>query len=112
MSDQPALRRRLGPFDAVVLLVLAGTVAAATLGGDASIDRFDSFVGENGALGILRSAGLLFFAFAGYARIATLGEEVVGPERTIPRAIPVALAITLLVYGAVGVAALLAAGPR
>ena len=45
--------------------------------------------------GILQSAGLLFFAFAGYARIATLGEEVREPERTIPRAIPIALAITV-----------------
>ena len=38
-----------------------------------------------------QAAGLLFFAFAGYARIATLGEEVVDPARTIPRAIPIAL---------------------
>lgn len=46
--------------------------------------------------GVLQSAGLLFFAFAGYARIATLGEEVIEPRRTIP----IALAITLLVYTA------------
>ncbi|MEX2550168.1 MAG: amino acid permease, partial [Nitriliruptoraceae bacterium] len=55
--------------------------------------------------------GLLFFAFAGYARIATLGEEVVEPETTIPRAIPLALGITLAVYLTVAVAALLTAGP-
>ena len=41
--------------------------------------------------GVLQAAGLLFFAFAGYARIATLGEEVRDPARTIPRAIPIAL---------------------
>ena len=41
------------------------------------------------------AAGLLFFAFAGYARIATLGEESRRPARTIPRAIPLALGITL-----------------
>ncbi len=64
-----------------------------------------------GARGVLEAAGLLFFAFAGYARIATLGEEVVDPARTIPRAIPTALGIALVVYGAVAVAALLAAGP-
>ena len=45
-----------------------------------------------GPYGILQAAGLLFFAFAGYARIATLGEEVRDPQRTIPRAIPIALA--------------------
>jgi APA family basic amino acid/polyamine antiporter len=61
--------------------------------------------------GVLQSAGLLFFAFAGYARIATLGEEVRDPARTIPRAIPLALGITVAVYLAVGLAALAAAGP-
>lgn len=54
--------------------------------------------------GVLQSAGLLFFAFAGYARIATLGEEVIEPRRTIP----IALAITLLVYTAVTVSVLMA----
>ena len=61
--------------------------------------------------GVLQSAGLLFFAFAGYARIATMGEEVRDPARTIPRAITLALAIAVVVYVVVGVAALLAAGP-
>ncbi len=66
---------------------------------------------HGGVYGVLQSAGLLFFAFAGYARIATMGEEVRDPERTIPRAIPIALAITVVIYLAVGLAALLAAGP-
>jgi APA family basic amino acid/polyamine antiporter len=62
-------------------------------------------------LGVLQSAGFLSFAFAGYARIATMGEEVVDPARTIPRAITTALAITLAVYLMVGVAAITALGP-
>lgn len=61
--------------------------------------------------GILQSAGFLFFAFAGYARIATMGEEVREPARTIPRAITTALAIALAVYGLVAVSALHAIGP-
>jgi APA family basic amino acid/polyamine antiporter len=61
--------------------------------------------------GVLQAAGLLFFAFAGYARIATLGEEVREPERTIPRAIPIALGITVALYAAVAVALLVALGP-
>jgi APA family basic amino acid/polyamine antiporter len=65
----------------------------------------------NGPHGTLQAAGLLFFAFAGYARIATLGGEVRDPERTIPRAIPTALGITLLVYGVVALAVLLVLGP-
>ncbi|MBV8861714.1 MAG: amino acid permease, partial [Mycobacterium sp.] len=64
------------------------------------------------AYGVLQSAGLLFFAFAGYARIATMGEEVRDPARAIPRAIIVALGIAVVVYVVVGVTVLLAAGPQ
>lgn len=49
----------------------------------------------------LAAAGLIFFAFAGYARIATLGEEVRRPEVTIPKAVPIALSAVVLVYLAV-----------
>ncbi|SDZ55920.1 basic amino acid/polyamine antiporter, APA family [Saccharopolyspora shandongensis] len=66
---------------------------------------------SGGPYGILQAAGLLFFAFAGYARIATLGEEVRDPHRTIPRAIPLALSITVIVYAVVGLAVLTAFGP-
>src|SRR5215207_6413745 len=61
--------------------------------------------------GVFQAAGLLFFAFAGYARIATLGEEVRDPARTIPRAIPLALGVTLAVYLLVATAGLAAVGP-
>jgi basic amino acid/polyamine antiporter, APA family len=67
--------------------------------------------GTSSAYGILQSAGLLFFAFAGYARIATLGEEVRDPETTIPRAIPRALGIVVVLYGVVGVVLLAVLGP-
>ncbi len=53
----------------------------------------------------------MFFAFAGYARIATLGEEVRDPARTIPRAIPIALGLTLVVYAIVAVTVLSVLGP-
>ena len=53
--------------------------------------------------GVLQAAGLIFFAFAGYARIATFGEEVINPERTIPWAIPRALGAVLLIYLTVAV---------
>jgi APA family basic amino acid/polyamine antiporter len=94
----------------VVLLALVLVVVGALFGGQARADRLDD-VATGDVRGVLQSAGLLFFAFAGYARIATLGEEVVDPARTIPRAIPRALGLTLLVYLAVLVAALAAVGP-
>ncbi|MDQ0644842.1 amino acid transporter [Microbacterium murale] len=62
------------------------------------------------AYGVLQGAGLLFFAFAGYARIATMGEEVVDPARTIPRAIALALSGAVVVYALVAVIVLLTLG--
>jgi APA family basic amino acid/polyamine antiporter len=96
---------------AVVLVALATCVVATAAGGSASAARLWPLE-RVGPRGVLQAAGLLFFAFAGYARIATLGEEVVDPARTIPRAIPVALGLTLLVYAIVTVSALGAAGSR
>ncbi len=95
---------------AVVLAALVAVVVGALAGGQATTTNLGSLT-VAGWQGILESAGLLFFAFAGYARIATLGEEVVDPARTIPRAIPIALGITLVVYATVAVSALLAVGP-
>lgn len=59
----------------------------------------------------LQAAGLLFFAFAGYARIATLGEEVRDPERTIPRAILISLTAVLTLYAVIGLTILGALTP-
>lgn len=90
---------------AVVLAVLAAVVVVILGFGDADVARIG--VGSDVSVaGVLQAAGLLFFAFAGYARIATLGEEVRDPARTIPRAIPIALTIALVVYGVVAVAVL------
>ncbi|MBW8798939.1 MAG: amino acid permease [Streptomyces sp.] len=89
---------------AVVLAVLASVVVVCLTSGAADAGRLGIGL-PTGLAGVLEAAGLLFFAFAGYARIATLGEEVRDPARTIPRAIPLALGITLVVYACVAVAA-------
>ena len=87
----------------VVLAALAVVVAACLAGGQADLARLsDDVTPERGVYGVLQSAGLLFFAFASYARIATMGEEVRNPQRTIPRAITLALGITVAVYAIVG----------
>ncbi len=85
---------------AVVLAVLAAVVIVVLGFGDVDGARL-VIADDVSVVGVLQAAGLLFFAFAGYARIATLGEEVSDPARTIPRAIPIALGITLVVYGVV-----------
>ncbi|ALR11719.1 transporter [Mycobacteroides saopaulense] len=94
---------------AIVLAVLAAIVVTAF--GSGGIDAAALDVTEVSITGVLQASGLLFFAFAGYARIATLGEEVRDPARTIPRAIPIALSIALVVYAVVAVAVLTTLGP-
>lgn len=85
----------------LLLVLLSGWFAA-----DLDATRLDVGSRDNmvdSTYGVLQSAGLIFFAFAGYARIATLGEEVREPERVIPRAILVALAAVLVLYSVIGV---------
>jgi APA family basic amino acid/polyamine antiporter len=94
----------------IVLVALAAAVAAGTSTGLPQWGAGGSLV-AGGGYGILQSAGLLFFAFAGYARIATMGEEVRDPARTIPRAITISLTIAVVVYGVVAVVVLGVLGP-
>lgn len=96
-----------------VLAVLGTLVVTSLAGADRGVGAGDLADGlaSAGAWGVLQSAGLLFFAFAGYARIATLGEEVRDPGRTIPRAVVLALTLAVVVYAAVGVTVLAVLGP-
>ena len=105
-----ALARWLVAASLIALLVVVVVIASS---GDAATTRLGGWdsLGSGGVYGVLQAAGLIFFALAGYARIATLGEEVREPERTIPRAILIGLAITVAVYFAVAIAALAAVGP-
>ncbi|MBM9624214.1 amino acid permease [Streptomyces zhihengii] len=96
---------------AVVLAVLAAVVVASLTSSASSAARLG--VGGDATFGgVLQAAGMLFFAFAGYARIATLGEEVRDPQRTIPRGIAIALGITLFVYTVVAISVLSVLGPQ
>jgi len=100
---------RLARAIVTVVLVALAVVVASGIAGPTTAPP--ALAASGGWYGVLQSAGLLFFAFAGYARMATMGEEVRDPARTIPRAILTALAITLVVYAAVAVTALGVLGP-
>lgn len=66
------------------------------------VDNFSPFFkGSSGVQGFLEATALMFVAYTGYGRIATLGEEVREPRRTIPRAIIATLVTTMLLYMAV-----------
>ncbi len=93
-----------------VLAILAFLVVVAFGSGPASTGGAGGELGS--ALGVLQAAGLLFFAFAGFARIATMGEEIREPQRNIPRAILAALAVALILYLLLAQGLLHALGPQ
>ena len=64
------------------------------------IEHFRPFA-PGGLAGTLEAAAILFFAYTGYARIATLGEEVREPRQTIPRAIVITIVSSAVLYMAV-----------
>jgi basic amino acid/polyamine antiporter, APA family len=97
----------------LILVILSGATLLVFLGAGSAggLTIAEGWV-SSGPYGVLQSAGLLFFAFAGYARVATLGEEVINPSRTIPRAIVIALGVTIVLYAAVAVVLLGVLGPE
>jgi APA family basic amino acid/polyamine antiporter len=96
----------------VTLLALgAFIIAGLSRVAEADSGRFTPFFPDGGDVSpLLYATALMFVAFAGYARVATLGEEVRSPEKTIPRAIIIMLVVTAIVYVLVAVAAIGAVG--
>ena len=92
-----------------VLLTFVGVVSAHL--GYAVSAGWAAAPPSAGPVGVVAAAGLLFVAFAGYARIATLGEEVRDPVRVLPRAIAIAFVVVLTAYAAVGSVVLRVLGP-
>jgi APA family basic amino acid/polyamine antiporter len=100
------IKRSVRVTDIVVVISVLSLLAVILIG----------FVGWNpsnmtpfaphGVSGILQATGLLFFAYTGYSRIATLVEEVHNPKRTIPRATVIALSTALVLYLGVALTAL------
>lgn len=92
----------------VVVAVVGAVLLAAVVAGASSSPDLAAVVPTGGPspAGLLEAAGILFFAFAGYARIATLGEEVRDPARTIPRAVVIAFVVVIIAYTAVAVTVL------
>ena len=62
------------------------------------------FFGKGGD-GIISGAAIIFFAFSGFSRVTTVSEEVINPERTIPKAIIVSILISALLYFMISLAA-------
>lgn len=103
--------RRSSRVNLVIVAISLGSLLLFTVLGAPSVrvEHFRPFA-PSGWRGILESAAVLFFAYTGYARIATLGEEVKEPRSTIPRAVLITICGALLLYFAVAIVALGIAG--
>jgi APA family basic amino acid/polyamine antiporter len=85
--------------------ILAGVTITALLAlliAASQLPKADSALPEGDALGVLGSAGLIFFAFAGYARVATLGAELRNPQQNVSRAIWISMSAVVLLYLGLG----------
>jgi APA family basic amino acid/polyamine antiporter len=74
----------------VALLLLVGILGIQVV----AVESQD----QSSIAGVLPAAALIFFAFAGYARVATLGPEVKNPSENIPKAITVSLVVVIAIY--------------
>ena len=96
--DAIGIRRSVKITGVIVIISIVSLVAVALIGLPfAHVSNFSPFA-PNGVLGVLQATGLLFFAYTGYSRIATLVEEVHNPKRTIPRASMIALGSVSILY--------------
>lgn len=94
-------------LSSLLLFVLAGLPVAISRGGENLAPFFRPGAGPHE---FLQACALMFVAYTGYGRIATLGEEIRDPRRNIPRAIILALVVTMALYVAVGLVAVASIG--
>jgi APA family basic amino acid/polyamine antiporter len=108
--------RRSNAVNAVIVAVTLFSLLLFVVTGAPSMERgnlLPLFAVDGRGVGIpalLEATALMFVAYTGYARIATLGEEVREPERTIPKAIVAAAVLVMLLYGAVAIVGIGVAG--
>lgn len=107
--------KKAGKLNTAIVAVTIASLAAFVVAGVPSLELANlTPFAPAGFFGIAESAALLFFAYTGYARIATLGEEVHEPRKTIPRAVVITIVVSVVLYlvvalvavGSVGSAAL------
>lgn len=92
--------RRSNQLNMMVVAVSVGALTSVivTAWGEAAATSPMPFAGT---AGLIEAAALVFVAFTGYGRVATLGEEVSNPRRTIPIAVMVTVAVSALIYAGV-----------
>ena len=92
------LRRSNWGNVALVTIAIVG-LAAFLLSNPHPGPQYDyGIVRDVSAANVANAAALMFVAFAGYGRLATLGEEVTDPTRNIPKAVLITVGVTAVLY--------------
>lgn len=103
--------RRSNTVNIVIVSITLAALIALVMAGASSVDPArlrlfgadSAWEARSGMGALLHAAALMFVAYTGYGRIATLNEEVHAPRRTIPAAIIVTLVVSAAMYLAVAV---------
>lgn len=99
--------KKAGVFNLVIVTITLLSLIYLAFSGipEVNFENFKPFA-PFGISGIAEAAALLFFAFTGYGRIATLAEEVTDPKKTIPKAIIITIVTAILLYSVISVVAI------
>lgn len=99
MQESSALNIFCTTLEVSGLLIVVLVAASFLLGTDAAVPPVAAATGEApGWSAVVQGAALAFYAFVGFEDIVNVAEEVKNPERNVPKAILLALAIAGGVY--------------
>jgi APA family basic amino acid/polyamine antiporter len=110
--------RRSNIVNTLIVSITLAALASFVVGGftpaiENSRETFQPFLADESPIyALLQATALMFVAYTGYGRIATLGEEVKEPRKTIPAAIVTTLVVSAVLYMAVGAVAIGSVGAR
>jgi len=97
----------------LTIFVVAGLPTAFATGAENLTPFFATeFEHSSPLAGFLEACALMFVAYTGYGRIATLGEEICKPHRNIPIAIIISLLISMTLYFSVGLVSISVVGAK
>ena len=94
----------------LVAFIISGLYYSTSNAKSSTTELLSIFTAEPGNM--LEAIALMFVAYTGYGRIATLGEEVKRPRRTIPASIMTTLFVSMTLYFLIGLVAILSVGAR
>jgi basic amino acid/polyamine antiporter, APA family len=86
----------------LVLFVIVGVAYITPDNWEPFVPKNTGDFGDFGISGIVRGAGVVFFAYVGFDAVSTAAAEARDPQRTIPRGLLLTVIISTVLYVAIG----------